>query len=101
MNTQTLVKIGASRQVVIPKHIYDELDLEPGDYLGVEKEDKKIVFEPQTLMSRELAAGIAESIKDFKEGRSHGPFNTAEDAIAHLHAYVKKSRATHKQTKQK
>ncbi len=27
------VKIGASRQVVIPKRIYDQLGLTPGDYL--------------------------------------------------------------------
>jgi len=99
MNTQTLVKIGASRQVVIPKHIYDDLDLEPGDYLGVETENKKIVFEPQSLMSRELATGIAESIRDFKEGRSHGPFNTAEEAIAHLHAYVKNAKGKRKQAR--
>jgi len=79
--------------------IYDDLDLEPGDYLGVETENKKIVFEPQSLMSRELATGIAESIRDFKEGRSHGPFNTAEEAIAHLHAYVKNAKGKRKQAR--
>ncbi len=87
--------------MVIPKHIYDDLCLEPGDYLGVEKSDKKIVFEPQSLMSRELADGIAQSILDFKEGRSHGPFSTAKEAIAHLHAYVKESQRRQRKAKQK
>ena len=30
------VKIGVSRQVVIPKKIHDKLGLAPGDYLEVE-----------------------------------------------------------------
>jgi len=30
------VKLGASRQIVIPKHIHDALGLEAGDFLEVE-----------------------------------------------------------------
>ena len=30
------VKLGASRQIVIPKKLYDEVGLEVGDYLEVE-----------------------------------------------------------------
>lgn len=32
----TTVKLGVSRQVVIPKQLHDRLGLKPGDYLEVE-----------------------------------------------------------------
>jgi len=31
-NTPTTVKLGVSRQVVIPKKLHDHLGLKPGDY---------------------------------------------------------------------
>ena len=77
--------------MVIPKHIFDALELEAGDYLGVEKDNKKIVFEPKAVVDKELRAQLAESMRDFKEGRSYGPYNTAEEAIAALHSYVKEA----------
>lgn len=46
------VKIGVSRQVVIPKRIYDQLGLTPGDYLEVELHDGKLTFTPKTLVDK-------------------------------------------------
>jgi AbrB family looped-hinge helix DNA binding protein len=46
------VKIGASRQVVIPKRLYDDLGLIPGDYLEVELHDGKLTFTPKTLVDK-------------------------------------------------
>ncbi len=50
------VKIGASRQVVIPKRIYDQLGLTPGDYLEVELTDGRLTFTPKTLVDKPPAA---------------------------------------------
>jgi AbrB family looped-hinge helix DNA binding protein len=50
------VKISPSRQVVIPKHIYDELELTPGDYLEVTQLDGKVVFTPKTLVDKPRTA---------------------------------------------
>lgn len=74
------VKIGRSRQVVIPKRIHDELGLKPGDLLEVERRGTKVVFTPKQLIDRELALAL----EDFKEGRSIGPFRTAKEAIRAL-----------------
>ena len=84
------VKIGVSRQVVIPKKIHDELGLTPGDYLEVEVEQGKVVMTPKSLVDKQLEKRLAESFEDFRKGRTYGPFNSAKDAIRSLHLEVKK-----------
>ncbi len=74
------VKIGVSRQVVIPKKIYDELGLSPGDYLEVELEDDHLVLTPKMLIDKRLAEGL----EDIKQGRVKGPFQTAQEVIEAL-----------------
>ena len=69
MNTQIAVKLGTSRQVVIPKIIHDELDLSPGDYLSVEKHGKNILFKPQIIGDREVMERLREGLDDIKAGR--------------------------------
>src|SRR5271168_3394345 len=41
---------------------------------------------------RAIDRGIAESVKDYKEGRSHGPFETHEKFTASLHKEAAKLR---------
>ncbi len=74
------VKIGVSRQVVIPKKIYDELGLAPGDYLEVELEDDHVVLTPKILIEKRLAEGL----EDIKQGRIKGPFKTAKEVLQAL-----------------
>lgn len=74
------VKIGQSRQVVIPKKLYDELRLRPGDYLEVELQNGNLVLTPKQLVEK----SILEGLEDFKKGRSIGPFKTAKAAIRAL-----------------
>ena len=76
------VKIGASRQVVIPKKLYERLGLVPGDYLEVELEDDRLVLTPKMLVEKRLAEGL----KDIKQGRVVGPFKTARSAMKALRA---------------
>ena len=50
----TAVKIGVSRQVVIPKKLHEELGLAPGDYLDVELKEGKVVMTPKTLVDKKF-----------------------------------------------
>ncbi len=87
------VKIGVSRQVVIPKKLHDELGLTPGDYLEVELDKGKLVLTPKTLVDKRIGQGIRESFEDFRRGRTHGPFDSAKEATRFLHAEVKGRRS--------
>lgn len=92
MNHQTIekavgaVKLGQSRQVVIPKKIHDALGLIPGDYLEVELRANKVIFTPKMLVDKRIEAGVAESFGDFRRGRVYGPFTSAKAAVRALHA---------------
>lgn len=71
------VKIGVSRQVVIPKKIHDELGLAPGDYLEVELQGDRVILTPKALVEKRLAEGLY----DIRNGRVHGPFSSASALI--------------------
>ena len=75
-----IVKIGVSRQVVIPKKLYERLGLVPGDYLEVELEDDRLVLTPTMLVEKRLAEGL----RDVKQGRVVGPFKSARSAMKAL-----------------
>ncbi len=77
----SVVKIGASRQIIIPKKIHERLGLEPGDYLEVELQDNKVVLTPKTLVEKRLA----EALDDVQRGRIHGPFRSAKEMLHSLH----------------
>jgi len=74
------VKIGVSRQIVIPKKLYEKIGLVPGDYLEVELADNHLVLTPKILVEKRLA----ESLEDIKQGRVVGPFKTARAAMRAL-----------------
>ena len=92
----TTVKLGVSRQVVIPKKLHDRLGLKPGDYLEVEEQQGKVVMTPKTLIDRRVHAAFEESMADFKRGRYSGPFDTVDEATASLHkaAGARRARTT-------
>ena len=46
------VKIGASRQVIIPKKVYEMLGLSTGDYLDVTVQDGSLLMSPKTLVDK-------------------------------------------------
>lgn len=72
--SRTVVKLGASRQVVIPKKVHDRLGLAPGDYLDVEVRDGKVVLTPQELVEKHIRTRVLESVDRAKKERSSGPF---------------------------
>ena len=88
----TAVKIGVSRQVVIPKKLHEQLGLAPGDYLDVELKEGKVVMTPKTLVDREIQKRLEEGLKDIRQGRVLGPFDNSKDAMKALRAQVKARR---------
>ena len=74
------VKLGASRQVAIPKKVHDQLGLSAGDYLEVEVRGNRIILTPRHLVDKRLA----EAEEDIRKGRVHGPYNTAGAAVKAL-----------------
>ena len=88
------VKVGVSRQVVIPKKIHDKLGLAPGDYLEVEVKRGKVVMTPKALVDKPLEKRLAEGLEDLRAGRSHGPFDSAKDAVRFLHTEAKRRKKT-------
>lgn len=81
-----LVTVKNKYQVVIPAVVRKQAGIRVGDLLEAKVERGKVTFTPKSVIDR----GIAESLEDFKRGRSYGPFDTAEEMIASLHANVKK-----------
>ncbi|HLW69232.1 MAG TPA: AbrB/MazE/SpoVT family DNA-binding domain-containing protein [Candidatus Binataceae bacterium] len=74
-------------QIVIPQHIREQVHLEIGDLLEANVEDGKITFTRKSRVDRHLAEGLA----DFREGRTHGPYDNAAAAIKALDARAKRS----------
>src|ERR1700733_11837878 len=83
--SQTIVKIGVSRQVAIPKKLHDQMGLAPGDYLQVELEGDRLILTPKALIEKRLAEGL----EDIREGRVHGPFRSASALLRSLHRMTK------------
>ena len=76
----SIVKIGVSRQVAIPKKLHDRLGLAPGDYLQVELEGDRLILTPKALIEKRVAEGI----EDIRSGRVRGPFKSVPELLRSL-----------------
>ena len=81
-----LVSVKSKFQVVIPQNVPRRIGLRVGDLLEASIERGKITFMPKAIVDR----GIAESLRDFKQGHSYGPFENPEDLVASLHKEAEK-----------
>jgi len=86
----SVVKVMKRRQVVIPKELFDKLDLEVGDYLEVRLDGDNLVYVPKKLVDRdkwyaspEGQKTIASALGDIKAGRSK-EFEHVDDLIEEL-----------------
>lgn len=78
-----LAKVGTSGQFAIPKKVREALDLRAGDYVEVVIQSAgNFVVTPKTFIEKRLAEGL----RDFKEGRTMGPFDNVDDLIDSLEA---------------
>ena len=97
-------------QVVIPQSVREQVGVNVGDFLEAKVERGKITFTPKLVIDRSqfpnandeytpaqrksIDAQLAKAMK----GRTHGPFETADEMIAHMQGELKK-RATAKKSK--
>ena len=70
-----VVKVMKGSQVVIPKELFDALDLQEGDYLEARVKRGQLVYAPKKLIDRD----IAEALQDIEEGRVYGPFESVQE----------------------
>lgn len=92
-------KIGQRRQVVIPKHIFDALQLRTGDFVEVRRVQGTVVIKPKKLVDadqeltprqrRIIDRRLALAEQDVKMGRMSGPFGNVAELKRHLHAAVR------------
>ena len=103
----TLIKIQDKSQVTIPNRLGSKGGLAKGDLVEGALERGKIILTPKIVVDRSrfptadadytptdrraIDRGIAQSEREYREGRSAGPFDTHEEFIAALHAEAKKS----------
>ncbi|MGD0127062.1 MAG: AbrB/MazE/SpoVT family DNA-binding domain-containing protein [Terriglobia bacterium] len=88
-NSMALVSVKSKYQVVIPRNVRKKIGLNIGDLLEAKAEHGKITL---TLKPVE-DLGIAESLADFREGRTYGPFETHEELVRSLHDETAKLRS--------
>lgn len=75
-----IVTVKNKFQIVIPRHVREQVRIEIGDFLEAGVIDGKITFTPKSFVDRHLAEGL----EDVKKGRTHGPYSSADEAIAAL-----------------
>jgi AbrB family looped-hinge helix DNA binding protein len=96
-----LVKIQRKGQMTLPSRFRLAVGVSEGDMIEVSVQRGKIVLTPKAVVDRAQIAsahdehtpagrrainrGIAQSEKEYKQGRSFGPFNTHEEFLASLH----------------
>jgi AbrB family looped-hinge helix DNA binding protein len=79
-----IVAVKNKFQIVIPRHVREQVHVQIGDLLEAAVENGRITFTPKSLVDRHLA----EALEDAKRGRTHGPYTTANAAIKALEARV-------------
>lgn len=87
----SLVKVMQRRQVVIPKEVFEQLNLKEGDYLEASVENGKIIYTPKQVVDRddwywteEGQQTIEASLKEAEAGNLIGPYDNAEDLMKEL-----------------
>jgi AbrB family looped-hinge helix DNA binding protein len=85
-----LVTVKNKFQIVIPQSIRELAHIGIGDLLEASIEGGKITFTPKTVIDRHLAEGL----QDVKDGRTHGPYSNATDAITALEARAARLQAS-------
>jgi len=74
-----ICRIGKSRQVIIPKELYDQLDLEPGDFVQVTVENGELRLRPKRL--RDLAEDVHEPFGTIQRFRCEPEIQSGETKV--------------------
>ncbi len=91
-----IMRLGQRRQVVIPKEICEELNLQEGDFVEVTRVKGHVIIKPKRLVDADdvltpaqqamIDARLAEAEEDIKAGRVSRPFSTVAELKRHLNA---------------
>lgn len=90
----TIVKIQRKGQVPIPTRLRAQVGLQDGDFVEASVHQGEIVLTPKAVIDRgytpaqrrAIDARLAEGLADIDAGRTFGPFNSADEIIAHMEA---------------
>lgn len=88
----SIATVKTKGQITLPTEVRKKLRLNVGDILLIDVKADKITLTPQSLIDRELA----ESIKEHRNGKSHGPFNGVGGMIAFLDKQTGKTKRNKK-----
>jgi len=86
-----LMKVGTNHQIVIPKGVRTKLGVKPGDLVEITLKRRATPVKSKKLAEKDepigpkTRAAIRRGLKDVKEGRFFGPFNSADDLLKDLH----------------
>ena len=90
-----LVRVGSKHQVVIPKAVFAELGLAPGDYVEIAVQKKRAILKRKKVVDDfpltdeaigpKTRAAILKAVKETEAGKGRGPFKNAKELIADLH----------------
>lgn len=106
----TLVRIQRKGQMTLPSRFRSAVGVSEGDMIEVSVQRGKIILTPKIVVDRSqfpnaddeytpaqrraIDRGIAQSEKEYKQGRSYGPFRTHREFLASLHKESAKLRRT-------
>ncbi|MBI5789500.1 MAG: AbrB/MazE/SpoVT family DNA-binding domain-containing protein [Candidatus Schekmanbacteria bacterium] len=80
-----VVKVKNKFQVTIPAEIRNNAQIKEGDILEVTGKNKPTVFKSKIVLDREsIDAAVNEGLKNYKDGRTIGPFKSVEEFKATL-----------------
>jgi AbrB family looped-hinge helix DNA binding protein len=93
----TITKITRNYQVTIPPAARRALNLKVGDFVEATPRGDGVLLRPARVVTddtfeQELRRRLEEGLADLKAGRTSGPFETADDLVAHLHRIARPSR---------
>jgi AbrB family looped-hinge helix DNA binding protein len=97
----TIVKVHRKGQMTLPTRLRALAGIADGDLVEAAFQRGKIVLTPKLVIDRSqfpsanrdytpaqrraIDRGIAQSLKEYKQGKAFGPFSTHEEFIASLH----------------
>src|ERR1022692_4664500 len=106
----TIVKIHRKGQMTLPTRLRSLAGISEGDLVQATYHRGKIVITPNMVIDRSkfpttddeytpeqrrvIDARLAEGLADIKAGRTFGPFDTADEMIAHMNRGPRKTAAS-------
>ena len=74
--TERIGRVGQRRQVVIPREIFENLDMREGDFVAVEQHGRSVVIKPKKLIDPDdvitptEAKRLRRSLKQTRQGKT-------------------------------